>query len=70
MQGWGRAENVLKILDMLESEQEATVEDVIEAVSNCGNINDSLKFLKQECQICFAPYPMSKVLVTTTLLLI
>ena len=61
MQGWGRAENVLKVLDLLPPEQEVTVKDVIDAVSNCGNIHDSMRYLLQECEICYYQSPVSKV---------
>lgn len=61
MQGWGRAENVLKVLDLLPSDQEVTIKDIIDAVSDCGNVTDSIKRLLQDCEICYCTSPISKV---------
>lgn len=63
LQSWGRADTVLKILDIdvLAKKLEATLEDIVEAVYNCGDRQSSLVYLQQECQCCFAYFPMSKV---------
>lgn len=63
LQSWGRAETVLKILDIdvAGKKLEATLEDIVEAVYNCGDRQSSLVYLQQECQCCFTYFPMSKV---------
>lgn len=65
LQSWGRAETVLKILDIdvAGKKLEATLEDIVEAVYNCGDRQSSLVYLQQECQCCFTYFPMSKVCV-------
>ena len=66
LQSWGRAETVLKILDIdvAGKKLEATLEDIVEAVYNCGDRQSSLVYLQQECQCCFTYFPMSKVSVS------
>ena len=67
LKSWGRAETVIRILDedMTVDDDDAslqcTLEDVIEAVRNCGNRKSSLVYLRQECAICYAFFPMPKV---------
>ncbi|XP_062593006.1 uncharacterized protein LOC134254512 isoform X1 [Saccostrea cucullata] len=63
LQSWGRAETVLKILDqdVARNNLEATLEDIVEAVYNCGDRQSSLVYLQQECQCCFSYFPMSKI---------
>ncbi|KAK3603441.1 hypothetical protein CHS0354_009421 [Potamilus streckersoni] len=65
LQSWGRAEVVIKILDNemnnAEDPLNCTLEDVVEAVRNCGDRRASVAFLTQECGICFSKYPMSKI---------
>lgn len=63
LQSWGRAETVLKILDIdvAGKKLEATLEDIVEAVYNCGDRQSSLVYLQQECQCCFTYFPMSKI---------
>ncbi|KAL3860237.1 hypothetical protein ACJMK2_010391 [Sinanodonta woodiana] len=65
LQSWGRAEVVIKILDNemnnVEDPLNCTLEDVVEAVRNCGDRRASVAFLTQECGICFSKYPMSKI---------
>ncbi|XP_052816593.1 uncharacterized protein LOC128243102 isoform X2 [Mya arenaria] len=65
LRSWGRAETVVRILDEdvagNEGSLQCTLDDIIEAVRNCGDRRSSLIFLKQECGICFSYYPMSKI---------
>lgn len=65
LRSWGRAEMVVTILDnevtKSETPLECTLEDIIEAVRNCGDKKSSLIYLTQECGICYSKYPMSKV---------
>lgn len=70
LQSWGRAETVLKILDIdvAGKKLEATLEDIVEAVYNCGDRQSSLVYLQQECQCCFTYFPMSKVSVSNNAL--
>lgn len=68
LRGWGRAETVITILDNdVASNDDPTwtcnLEDVVEAVRNCGDRRSSLKYLKQECGCCFSLYPMPKVII-------
>jgi hypothetical protein len=66
LRSWGRAEMVVTILDkeVTESENplECTLEDIIEAVRNCGDRKSSLVYLKQTCGICYSNFPMTKVI--------
>ena len=68
LQSWGRAETVIIILDteaeQLEDVVDCTLDDLVEAVKNCGDRKRSLAYLKQECGICFSYYPMNKVCYT------
>ncbi|KAK3086203.1 hypothetical protein FSP39_015157 [Pinctada imbricata] len=63
LQSWGRAHTVIRILDIDVAEKglEATLEDIVEAVRNCGDRQSSLAYLQQECQLCFCYYPMGKI---------
>ncbi|XP_060601251.1 E3 ubiquitin-protein ligase RNF31-like [Ruditapes philippinarum] len=65
LRSWGRAEMVVTILDkeVTESENplECTLEDIIEAVRNCGDRKSSLVYLKQTCGICYSNFPMTKI---------
>lgn len=65
LRSWGRAETVITILDQevttSDTPLECDIEDIIEAVRNCGDRKSSLVYLKQECIVCFCLYPMSKV---------
>ncbi len=61
MAGWGRAENVLRVLEALPHDLAVTPTDVVDAVANCGNVADSLRYLMQECEICYTTSPISKV---------
>jgi len=63
LQSWGRAETVIKILDTdaAHGALEATLEEIVEAVRNCGDRQSSLVYLQQDCQCCYTLYPMSKV---------
>ncbi|XP_053402115.1 uncharacterized protein LOC123548578 isoform X2 [Mercenaria mercenaria] len=65
LKSWGRAEMVVTILDkevtLSEHPLECTLEDIIEAVRNCGDRKSSLVYLTQECGICFSNFPMSKI---------
>ena len=63
LQSWGRALTVIKILDtdVAGGSLDATLEEIVEAVRNCGDRHSSLAYLQQMCQICFCPYPMGKV---------
>lgn len=64
LQSWGRAEIVTRILDeeVDTGNIEASLEEVVEAVRNCGDRASSLVFLKQYCQICYSQFPMTKVI--------
>lgn len=65
LRSWGRAQTVITILDdnitNNDDFKECKLEDVIEAVRNCGDRHSSLTYLTQECEICFMYYPMHKV---------
>lgn len=60
LRSWGRAELVIKILDN-DLPDNVSLEDVVEAVRNCQDRNSALAYLQQECALCFANFPMSKV---------
>ncbi|XP_064611767.1 E3 ubiquitin-protein ligase lubel-like [Liolophura sinensis] len=59
LQGWIRAKAVIHIFT--RPDQNFALQDVIEAVKNCGDVASSLVYLQQECEICFSNYPMSKI---------
>ncbi|XP_063439379.1 uncharacterized protein LOC134720797 [Mytilus trossulus] len=63
LQSWGRAEIVIRILDeeVATKNIEASLEEVVEAVRNCGDRASSLVFLKQYCEICYCQFPMTKI---------
>ena len=73
LQSWGRADMVIKLLDvdLPASYQSAslaqgeelpyTLEDVVEAARNCRDRQSARVYLTQECSTCLALYPMSKV---------
>jgi len=65
LRSWGRAETVITILDqdITNSAEplDVSLDDVIEAVRNCGDRRSSLKYLQQECGLCYTCYPMPKV---------
>lgn len=73
LRSWGRAELVIKLLDQdlpeaysriagsSQEDADYCLDDVIEAVRNCRDRRSALVYLMQECQICLAHYPMSKV---------
>lgn len=63
LQSWGRAEIVIRILDeeVAQNNLEASLEEVVEAVRNCGDRASSLIFLKQYCECCYSQFPMTKV---------
>lgn len=58
LQGWGRAENVIKLID---EGLEVTVNEVIDAVLQRGDLTRARDFLQQECCICLMTYPASQV---------
>ena len=58
MLSWGRAEVVIKLID-----KGYGVDDSVEAAHNCGDLQRSLRYLKQECPVCIEERPMSKVCV-------
>ena len=58
LQGWGRAENVITLID---EGLEVTVTEVIDAVLQRGNLTQARDFLQQECCICYMTYPASQV---------
>lgn len=53
---WGRAETAIKLIDM-----NYAVEDSVEAARSCGDVQRSLRFLQQECPLCFELKPMSQM---------
>lgn len=63
LQSWGRAEIVIRILDeeVATGNLVASLEEVVEAVRNCGDRASSLIFLKQYCEICYSQFPMTKI---------
>ncbi|XP_005111217.1 E3 ubiquitin-protein ligase lubel [Aplysia californica] len=61
LKSWGRAEMVISILDQGVPRTEVSLEDVVEAVRNCRDRQSALAYLQQECQICYATFPMSKI---------
>lgn len=63
LQSWGRAATVIKILDhdVADKTLEAELEDIVEAVRNCGDRQSSLIYLQQDCDCCYGKFPMSKV---------
>ncbi|BFZ13030.1 hypothetical protein BsWGS_16069 [Bradybaena similaris] len=60
LRSWGRAELVIKILDN-DLPDNVSLEDVVEAVRNCQDRNSALAYLQQQCALCFANFPMSKI---------
>jgi hypothetical protein len=54
---------VIRILDeeVAQNNLEASLEEVVEAVRNCGDRASSLIFLKQYCECCYSQFPMTKV---------
>lgn len=56
MRSWGRAETAVRLVDMGYG-----VEDSVEAAKAFGDLQRSLKYLAQECQICFGTFPMREV---------
>ncbi|KAJ8303183.1 hypothetical protein KUTeg_019579 [Tegillarca granosa] len=63
LQSWGRAATVIKILDhdVADKTLEAELEDIVEAVRNCGDRQSSLIYLQQDCDCCYGKFPMSKI---------
>ncbi|KAH9494612.1 E3 ubiquitin-protein ligase rnf31 [Bulinus truncatus] len=61
LKSWGRAELVIKLLDSDLDSEVITVEDIVEAVRNCQDRQSAIAYLQQECQLCFTPFPMSKI---------
>ena len=59
MPSWGRAEVVIKLID-----KGFGVDNSVEAARNCGDLQRSLRYLKQECPLCAEQYPMSQVCVS------
>ena len=53
---WGRAENVIKLID-----KGYGVDDSVEAARDCGDLQRCLRYLTQECPLCFGKWPMSQV---------
>ena len=56
LQSWGRAETAVKLID-----RGFAVEDAVDAARQCGDLQRSLRFLQQECPLCFDEKPMSQV---------
>lgn len=63
LQSWGRAEIVIRIIDeeVAKDKLDASLEEVVEAVRNCGDRSSSLVFLKQYCECCYSQFPMTKI---------
>ena len=40
------------------------MDDSVEAARNCGDLQRSLRYLSQECPLCYGEYPMSQVCVS------
>lgn len=54
---------------MLVTGEDIVLDEVVEAVRQCGNRHTALLFLQQECMICYCPSPASKVNCNTGFLL-
>ena len=61
MASWGRAETAVKLLDMGYN-----LEDCIEAAEAFGYMDRALRYLQQECPICFEEKPMGQVKLNET----
>ncbi|XP_060066432.1 uncharacterized protein LOC132546733 [Ylistrum balloti] len=63
LQSWGRAEVVIKILDVdvANNTVEASLGEIVEAVKNCQDYKSSLVYLSQECEICMGKFAMSRI---------
>ncbi|XP_033753784.1 LOW QUALITY PROTEIN: E3 ubiquitin-protein ligase RNF31-like [Pecten maximus] len=63
LQSWGRAEVVIKILDIdvATKKVEASLGEIVEAVKNCQDYKSSLVYLSQECEICTGKFAMSRI---------
>ncbi|XP_074644395.1 uncharacterized protein LOC141901185 [Tubulanus polymorphus] len=63
LKSWGRAGLVVKIIDDHADELCENVElsDIIDAVRNCGDVNRSLDYLSQDCELCYSACPMNKI---------
>ena len=61
MASWGRAETAVKLLDM-----GFNLEDCIEAAEAFGYMDRALRYLQQECPICFEEKPMGQVKLNET----
>ncbi|OWF56472.1 uncharacterized protein LOC110446780 [Mizuhopecten yessoensis] len=63
LQSWGRAEVVIKILDIdiANKTVEASLAEIVEAVKNCQDYKSSIVYLSQECQICMSRFAMSRI---------
>ena len=53
---WGRAETAIKLID-----QDFSVDDSIEAAISGGDLKQALRYLKQECPVCYGQKPMGQV---------
>ena len=53
---WGRAETAIKLID-----RDFSVDDSIEAAIYGGDVTQALRYLHQDCPLCFEQRPMSQV---------
>lgn len=63
LQSWGRAETAIKLID-----RGFAVEDAVEAAKQCGDLSRSLRYLQQECPLCFEMKPMNQVKIVIVIL--
>jgi hypothetical protein len=62
LQGWARAENVLRLIN---SEPPLTdgvlLSDIIEAARSFGSVSKCRRFLQKECEVCYSTYPSRQI---------
>ncbi|XP_063951424.1 uncharacterized protein LOC129253840 [Lytechinus pictus] len=58
MFSWGRAQTAAKLI----IRREFSVDDVVTAAEECGDLRRSEEFLKQQCSVCFDDLPRNKLI--------
>ena len=59
MRGWGRAEEVVKLLD--NDDIQASTDEICNVVNTTDRLTRVRSMLQQDCCICFDPFPPSQV---------